>query len=180
MRTTVQVVSAVHLCSSSASKDECGTFCRFSKDDMARVSAALHLPDKYVCKQGTTTTGMEALMIMLRRLTYPNRLCDLVSLFGRTECELSLIFATVWRELVLVDIIITLHVYLIRIQVIDDVYDRFGHLLRGLDLVSILCCCSACQRSTAAAVLWVYSTAHCKTNSKSKNNVQWSQTSTLY
>ena len=60
-----------------ASKDDCGTFCRFSKDDMARVSAALHLPEKYVCKQGTTTTGMEALMIMLRRLTYP----DSVTLF---------------------------------------------------------------------------------------------------
>ena len=47
----------------------------------------------------------------------------------------------------------------------------------------ILCCCSACQRSPTAAVLWVYwwnSPAHRKTNSKPKNNVQWSQTSSLY
>ena len=71
------------------------TFYRFSKDDMSRLAIALSLPDKYVCKQGTTATGMEALMVMLRRLTYPNRLCDLVALFGRTEFELSLIFAAV-------------------------------------------------------------------------------------
>lgn len=74
-------------------------FHRFSKDDMSRLALALGLPDKYVCKQGTTATSMEALMVMLRRLTYPNRLCDLVALFGRTEFELSLIFATVRRQL---------------------------------------------------------------------------------
>ena len=28
--------------------------------------------------------GMEALMILLRRFAYPNRWCDLVSLFGRS------------------------------------------------------------------------------------------------
>ena len=54
------------------------TFNRFFKDDMSCLAIALSLPDKYICKQGTTATGMEALMVMLRRLTYPNRLCDLV------------------------------------------------------------------------------------------------------
>ena len=47
---------------------------------------------KYVCKYGTKASGMEALLIMLRRLTYPNRWCDLVRLFGRAEPELSVIF----------------------------------------------------------------------------------------
>ena len=62
---------------------------------MSRLVTALSLPEKYKCNQGTIATGMEALMIMLRRLTYPNRLCDLVALFGRKESELSMIFATV-------------------------------------------------------------------------------------
>ena len=35
---------------------------------------------------------MEALLILLRRLAYPNRWCELVSLFGRAEPELSIIF----------------------------------------------------------------------------------------
>ena len=62
---------------------------------MTRLASALDLPEKYVCKKGTTATGIEALMIMLRRLAYPNRWCDLVPLFGHREYELSLIFATV-------------------------------------------------------------------------------------
>ena len=31
-------------------------------------------------------------MVMLRRLAYPNRLCDLVDIFGRAEPELSIVF----------------------------------------------------------------------------------------
>jgi hypothetical protein len=34
-------------------------------------------------------------MIMLRRLTYPNRWCDLQSIFGRSQSELCLIFKNV-------------------------------------------------------------------------------------
>ena len=68
---------------------------RFGKDDMMRLAVSLNLPEGYSCAQGTRATGMEALMVMLRRLTYPNRLCDIVPLFGRSESELSLIFNTV-------------------------------------------------------------------------------------
>lgn len=62
---------------------------------MQRLCFALNLPKIYTCRQGTTATGLEALMIMLRRLAYPSRLCDIVTLFGRTEQELSGIFAEV-------------------------------------------------------------------------------------
>lgn len=65
---------------------------RFSKDDLPRLAAALSLPEQYTCEQGTSATGMEALLVLLRRLAYPNRLCDLVPLFGRSEFEISLIF----------------------------------------------------------------------------------------
>ena len=57
-----------------------------------RLSSALQLPPKYVCRNGTSASGMEALMILLRRLSYPNRWGDLVPLFGRAEPELSVIF----------------------------------------------------------------------------------------
>ncbi|CAB3981116.1 Hypothetical predicted protein [Paramuricea clavata] len=49
---------------------------------------------------------------MLRRLTYPNRWCDLVYTFGRTESELSIIFN----------------------MVINDIWTQFSHLLNSLDL----------------------------------------------
>ena len=65
---------------------------RFEKDDLPRLYSALGIPDDYRCEQGTYTTGMEALMILLRRLAYPNRLNDLTTIFGRRKSELSMIF----------------------------------------------------------------------------------------
>lgn len=59
---------------------------------MERLRDALQLPANYICSQGTIATGIEALMILLRRLAYPNRWSDLVPVFGRTVSELSLIF----------------------------------------------------------------------------------------
>ncbi|KAK2566657.1 hypothetical protein P5673_009318 [Acropora cervicornis] len=71
---------------------QCKAMFRFAKGDMKRLRDALQLPANYICSQGTIATGMEALMILLRRLAYPNRWCDLVPVFGRTISELSLIF----------------------------------------------------------------------------------------
>lgn len=66
----------------------CNCRLRFQKKDMQRLVEALNLPDQYICEQGTNAPGMESLMIMLRRLSYPNRWTDLVQVFGRTEYEL--------------------------------------------------------------------------------------------
>ena len=68
---------------------------RFQKHDMQRLLTALEIPECYICVQRTRATGTEALMILLRRLAYPARWCDLVPFFGRSESELSLIFNTV-------------------------------------------------------------------------------------
>ena len=65
---------------------------RFQKQDIRRLAEALSLPEYYRCHQRTRCESLVALMILLRRLAYPNRWCDLVSLFGRTEPELSMIF----------------------------------------------------------------------------------------
>ena len=74
---------------------------------------ALQIPEEYHCVQKTVSTGKEALLILLRRLAYPNRWCDLVALFGRSETEMSLIFR----------------------QILDDIHHRFNYLLEDLDLV---------------------------------------------
>lgn len=65
---------------------------RFQKQDMDRLLEALQIPDSYTSHQGSVFTGMESLMILLRCLSYPNRWCDLVPIFGRTEPELSMAF----------------------------------------------------------------------------------------
>ena len=52
---------------------------------------ALSIPVVYKCPNGTVAGGMEAFLLLLRRLTYRNRLCDLCHLFGRPESELSMI-----------------------------------------------------------------------------------------
>ena len=70
-------------------------FHRFLKDDVVRLGSALQLPPIYVCHNGTSASGMEALLILLRRLAYPNRWSDLVPLFGRAVPELSVIFSEV-------------------------------------------------------------------------------------
>ena len=68
---------------------------------MYRLLEALQIPECYICSQRTFVTGMEALMILLRRLTYPNRWCDLQAMFGRSESELCLIFVVTktWKDL---------------------------------------------------------------------------------
>lgn len=62
---------------------------RFKKEDMERLLHTLELPAYYDCVQRTKCTGMEALMILLRRLVYPNRWCDLVPVFGRDEPQIN-------------------------------------------------------------------------------------------
>ena len=59
---------------------------------MERLLEALQIPDTYTSYQGSAYSGMESMMIMLRRLTYPSRWCDLVPIFGRAEPELSMAF----------------------------------------------------------------------------------------
>ena len=71
---------------------------RFQKHDMHRLLTALEIPEYYICVQRTHATGMEVLMILLRRLVYPARWCDLVPFFGRSGSEFSLIFNTVCAQ----------------------------------------------------------------------------------
>ena len=73
---------------------ECHTELRFRKSDLPALLVCLEIPEKIVCSQRTTCSGIEALCILLKRLAYPCRYTDMVSRFGRNPTELCLIFNT--------------------------------------------------------------------------------------
>lgn len=64
---------------------------RFNKDGVHLLYDLLRVLKFYRCPNGTAVGGLESFLLLLRRLTYPNRLSDLCSLFGRSEPELSMI-----------------------------------------------------------------------------------------
>ena len=57
---------------------ECLSEFRFHKSDLSILSEALHLPNYFICQQGTICDGIEGLCIALRRFAYPCRLSDLI------------------------------------------------------------------------------------------------------
>lgn len=91
--------------------EECLDMFRFEKQDIVRLCTALHIPGQFRCYNGTICTGIDALCILLRRLAYPNRLVDLVNVFGRRKEEISMIFN----------------------HVLSFVFDHFNHLLTSFN-----------------------------------------------
>ena len=82
-------------------------FCRFKRPEFRRVLHDLQFPDKITLQSRHTVTGEECLLLLLRRLTYPVRFCDLAQTFGRSESPLSIIFN----------------------HALDHVYEKTKHLL---------------------------------------------------
>ena len=86
-------------------------FFRFKKTDIHRLVEVLHLKDEYCSSTRLKWSGLEGLCILLCRLCYPNRLSDLVPLFGRHVTELSIIINTM----------------------LSEVYDKYHDLLERVD-----------------------------------------------
>ncbi len=63
-------------------------FC-FEKKDVTRLVSALAIPEIMFSESRVTWSGLKGLCILLWRLAYLNRLCDLVPMFGRSKSELS-------------------------------------------------------------------------------------------
>lgn len=61
---------------------------RFEKDDLVRLREALQIPEKFVTSQRHVFTGEEALLVVLRVLSFPARGFDLMLLFGRDRTAL--------------------------------------------------------------------------------------------
>ena len=84
---------------------ECLAEFRFRKHDLPLFAEVLEIPDSFTCYQRTVSSGMEALCILLRRLSYPCRFSDIVPGSGRPVPVLSMVSN----------------------QVLDYIYDTHGH-----------------------------------------------------
>ena len=68
---------------------------RLSKAEVAHLATAMRLPDRFVCRNGIVAGKLEGICMLLRRLAYPNRLTDLIQMFGRSKTELSMVINNV-------------------------------------------------------------------------------------
>lgn len=94
------------------SNEECLTKFRFRKDHIHELKMCMHIPDE-ITVPGTSVkcNGLEGLCILLRRFSYPNRLTDLVPVFGIHPTHISSIFN----------------------YMLEYVYETFEHLLSDLN-----------------------------------------------
>ena len=80
------------------SEEEFEKYFRFKRDDVYLLKNHLNLQDCYKAGSKIKWSAIEGICILLRRLAYPNRLCDLVPLFGRHKTELSIIVNVMLNE----------------------------------------------------------------------------------
>eukprot|EP00622_Pseudochattonella_farcimen_P003005 FR738081.1.p1 GENE.FR738081.1~~FR738081.1.p1 ORF type:complete len:342 (+),score=65.67 FR738081.1:121-1146(+) len=62
---------------------------RFAREHIPPLVRALRMPDKVTTKSRCSTTGEEALLVFLKRMTYPARGNDLIGFFRRCEGWIS-------------------------------------------------------------------------------------------
>ena len=70
---------------------ECKADFRFEKTDIPLLVDALHMPDTFICPNGTICDATEGVCVMLKRFAYPCRLSDMILIFGRSVPELIMI-----------------------------------------------------------------------------------------
>ena len=70
---------------------ECMAEFRVNKRDLPHLAECLQIPDAFVCNQGSVCEGMEAICMLLRRLSYPCRYSDMIPRFGRPAPVLSMV-----------------------------------------------------------------------------------------
>ena len=88
---------------------QCNTEFHFPKYHIQRLADALRLPQKTICTQGTVSSNIKGLCILLKRLSYPCQFTDMLPIFGRNPTEICLIFN----------------------QVLDIIHRNFQHLLNS-------------------------------------------------
>ena len=75
----------------SLDEEECLAEFGFRASDIHRLSQVLKLPEKVVSSNGTTSSKIEGLFMLLRRFAYPYRYSDLMQRFGTSKSEICLI-----------------------------------------------------------------------------------------
>ena len=84
---------------------------RFKKADVVYLQTCLRIPERVKTSERDDVSGLEALCILLRRLSYPNRWIELRRLFGRSHGSLCRVFY----------------------KILDHINANFGSLLRDWD-----------------------------------------------
>ena len=106
----------------SVSCDECKHFFRFQKEHIPVMAELLHMPEWCKSKNRVTWNRVEGLCVLLHRLAYPNRLADMVPMFGSSTSELCEIFNTTLHD------VYTRHAF--RVQTLNQPWvdhDAFVH-----------------------------------------------------
>ena len=70
---------------------ECKADFRFEKSDISLLMDVLLMPDTFTCPNSTVCDSKEGLSVILKRFSYPRRLSDMISTFGRSVPELIMI-----------------------------------------------------------------------------------------
>ena len=91
--------------------EQCKTNFRFEAADIRTLASRLRLPPVITLANGSTCDRVDAMCILLRRLSYPNRLSDIEPMFGRPQSTLSLIISST----------------------VESIWDRHHHRLASLD-----------------------------------------------
>lgn len=86
---------------------------RFTKEDVGRLQHAFRIPETIRFSNRIKETGLNSLLVVLRRLSYPNRWVDLQDMFSRPKSELSIIFK----------------------ETVDYLYDTFRYLFEDVSLL---------------------------------------------
>ena len=63
--------------------DKCLAEFRFHKNDLPILAEVLRIPDQFILEQRSVVEGMEALCMLLKKLTYPCRYSDMMHRFGQ-------------------------------------------------------------------------------------------------
>ena len=92
------------------SNAQCKDFFRFYKNDIYRLANALRIPERFVLSNRCVEDGVQALVVFLARMAYPNRLTYLEFLFNRPKTTISMIIQAV----------------------LDHIYDNFSDKISNL------------------------------------------------
>ena len=76
-------------------ESECLADFRFKKTDIPLLAEVLNIPQTIRCDQGTTCDGIEALCMLLRRMSFPCRYGDMIPRFAKPVPVISMITNTV-------------------------------------------------------------------------------------
>ena len=76
-------------------ESECLADFRLKKMDIPLLAEVLNIPQTICCDQGTTCDGIEALCMLLRRMSFPCRYGDMIPRFAKPVPVISMITNTV-------------------------------------------------------------------------------------